>query len=345
MLTAFATSQGKFCAVLHVLKSALFTPACRLFSSFLLLPREAHYRSQLSICSFGGWAHRVGPVYLAATGGAMCAHPRAAWTCDTNQDQNVKALQHGQRISAKINTFFSYLVLPFLITPRIRDSLSPSRVSLLSKVSHSNLSRTSSVALSENLFILARMQNGGRRKSWHLFCEVSPEESARMCDRVRERDMKRERRDEERNGGEANYKPVDSPRASPSLCSHVWSRPGSIRGAALTTGVGRRAISPLNTVRRGISGWGVGVVTVLCRTGDGDRALPLGLPQVGDAGRVSGWKNQGKGILSQSGENRRNKSRMREERITWRVRAGLSFFCTKIVITRCVQTERDLCWF
>lgn len=116
-------------------------------------------------------------------------------------------------------------------------------------------------------------------------------------------------------------------------------------GAALTTGVGRRAISPLNTVRRGISGWGVGVVTVLCRTGDGDRALPLGLPQVGDAGRVSGWKNQGKGILSQSGENRRNKSRMREERITWRVRAGLSFFCTKIVITRCVQTERDLCWF
>lgn len=38
-----------------------------------------------------------------------------------------------------------------------------------------------------------------------------------------EREMEGECADEERNGGEVNYKLVDSPRASPSLHNHVWS--------------------------------------------------------------------------------------------------------------------------
>lgn len=81
----------------------------------------------------------------------------------------------------------------------------------------------SSVAFVRSFFSLAKIQNGGRRKSWCLFFEVSPDEGARTYDRVRERDGRRGSEDEERNEGEVNYKPVDSPSASPSLYSRVWS--------------------------------------------------------------------------------------------------------------------------
>lgn len=68
------------------------------------------------------------------------------------------------------------------------------------------------------------------------------------------RAMEGEKRDEERNGGEVNYKAADSPGASPSLCSRVWRWLGEPRagpcGAAPTTGPGRGVVTPLNTERK-----------------------------------------------------------------------------------------------
>lgn len=60
--------------------------------------------------------------------------------------------------------------------------------------------------------------------------------------------MEGEGEDEERNGGEVNYKLLESPRASPSLHSRVWSQPREPRrrprSCPPTTGTGRGVITP-----------------------------------------------------------------------------------------------------
>ncbi|TNN84917.1 hypothetical protein EYF80_004962 [Liparis tanakae] len=68
------------------------------------------------------------------------------------------------------------------------------------------------------------------------------------------------REDEERNGGEGNYKLVDSPGASRRHFTAVYGVGSGSRaapcGAGPTTGTGRGVITPLNTARGGISGRG-----------------------------------------------------------------------------------------
>lgn len=71
------------------------------------------------------------------------------------------------------------------------------------------------------------MGAGGRAGVYFLKCPLTrvPEQMT-GCKREMER---KGGEDEERNGGEVNYKPADSPRASPSLCSHVWCSLGEPR--------------------------------------------------------------------------------------------------------------------
>lgn len=74
---------------------------------------------------------------------------------------------------------------------------------------------------------------------------MSPDEGARTHDRVREGDGRRRSEDEEGNEGEVNDTPADSPGASLSLHSHVWSWPP-------TTGSGGGVVTPfLRAARRG----------------------------------------------------------------------------------------------
>lgn len=100
-------------------------------------------------------------------------------------------------------------------------------------------------------------QNGGRKKSWCLFFEVSPDESARMYDRVRERDggervrMRREMRGKE----------TTSWLTVLGLCRHFTAMYGVSSGSlaapcgdAPTTDTGRGVSTPLNAERAGISG-------------------------------------------------------------------------------------------
>lgn len=80
-----------------------------------------------------------------------------------------------------------------------------------------NLSSISSVTLIRYFFFPLprnRMGAGGRAGVYFLKCPLMqvPEHMTRC-----ERKMEGESEDEERNGGEVNYKLVDSPRASPSL--------------------------------------------------------------------------------------------------------------------------------
>lgn len=61
---------------------------------------------------------------------------------------------------------------------------------------------------------------GGRAGVYFLKCPLMKvPEHMTGC----EREMEVEGEDEVRNGGEVNYKLVDSRTASPSLYSHVWS--------------------------------------------------------------------------------------------------------------------------
>lgn len=85
-----------------------------------------------------------------------------------------------------------------------------------------NPSRIPSVALVSSFFHAQRntMRARERARVYFLKCPLI---KVLECMTGCKREMEWENEDAKRNGGEVNYKLVDSPGGSPSLCSHVWS--------------------------------------------------------------------------------------------------------------------------